>query len=111
MVAAGSLRKQIVFVILTACFAVTGHAYEAPTGIPAPPFGIDESRPPHPDDWPSSEVPGYYYVDNTHLSATDTDNEYGYPDQPRQTLPTDIGVWPAGTYVEVHGGPYTVQND
>ena len=90
---------------------VTAQAYEPPAGIPEPTFGIDETRPAHPPQWPATERQGYYFVDNTHPNATDNNNEFGYPDKPRATLPIDIGVWPAGTYVEVHGGPYYVSRN
>ncbi len=78
--------------------------YQPPIGIPAPPFGIDEQAPTQPASWPSAEEINYYYVDNTHVNATDSNNTYGYPDKPRMTIP-EI-TYPAGSYVEIHGGPY-----
>lgn len=41
-----------------------------------------------PAEWPSAESVGNYYIDNSHPQATDTANEYGYPDKPRLTRPT-----------------------
>lgn len=79
-------------------------AYQPPLGIPAPPFGINEVAPPPPSQWPVSEVQGYYYVDNTHPAATDASNPYGYPNKPRLSIPT---TYSAGSYIEIHGGPYT----
>ncbi len=85
-------------------------AYDPPVGIPAPKWGnfspIEASPPSWPAGWPESEAAGYYYVDNTHPGATDTGNLYGYPDKPRKTIP-EI-TFNAGSYIEVHGGPYRV---
>ena len=83
-------------------------AYQPPTGIPDPTWGtihpIDTQAPPKPTSWPSEESTGFYYVDNTHLQATDSGNPFGYPDKPRVTIPE--GDLQAGEYVEIHGGPY-----
>ncbi len=83
-------------------------AYSPPIGIPDPSWGsvhpIDTPAPSWPSGWPSSEVPNYYYTDNTHGSCTDSSNVYGYPDKPRCTISeTTKG---SGTYMEIHGGPY-----
>ncbi|MEW5757423.1 MAG: hypothetical protein AB1810_14095 [Pseudomonadota bacterium] len=81
------------------------YAYTPPIGIPEPSFGIDETAPAQPAAWPTSEAAGFYYVDKSHPSATDTGNPYGYPNKPRLTIPnTTFG---AGTYVELHGGTYS----
>lgn len=90
-------------------FLNSSNAYDPPIGIPDPgnwvsTHPIDSSAPAQPGGWPGSEVVGYYYIDITHGSATDTGNPYGYPDKPRRNIPT---TYPAGSYVEVHGGPYT----
>lgn len=80
-----------------------------PVGIPDPALGaalgngIDSSIPAAPAAWPGAEAAGYYYVDNTHQAATDASNPFGYPDKPRTSIPTQL---PAGSLVEVHGGPY-----
>jgi len=68
--------------------------WEPPLGIPNPPFGIGEVR-------------GIFthYVDNTNPLATDTGNPNGSPTTPRQTVPPSL---PAGSVVEVHGGPYVL---
>lgn len=82
--------------------------YTPPIGISTPAFGIYQQSPPPPDSW-SSVVAPYYYVDNTHDSATDsgeTDelgNYYGHPGVPRETIPA---ILPAGAVVFVAGGPY-----
>ena len=61
--------------------------YQPPIGIPAPSFGIEEIAPASPAAWPATAAPGYYYIDNRHPNATDTDNPYGYPNRPRQSVP------------------------
>lgn len=96
----------LLFIFAITVCSGTAYAYDPPLGIPAPSFGIDETAPPQPGAWPGSEVPGYYYLDNTHPSSTDFSNTYGYPNKPRKTIPTNFSP-PAGTVVEIHGGPYT----
>ena len=89
-------------------------SWQPPIGIPRPEFGIEETYRMY--DEPSNRNPaltytqnsegGYYthYVDNTDPDATDTDNPYGTASIPRLTIPLNL---PAGSVVEVHGGPYT----
>jgi hypothetical protein len=96
-------------------------AYNPPIGIPDP--GMWGTT--HPIDgvapdtatkcpaWPNGQTDNCYYIDNTHPQATDTNNSYGYPDKPRMTIP-GTGTSPAftytyseGSYIEIHGGPYT----
>lgn len=72
-------------------------AYNMPTGIPDPGFGLDEVKPARPVNW-DSEVPGYYYVKDT--AGCSKTAEYGYPGSPICYIPNPI---PAGSYVEVHG--------
>lgn len=79
-------------------------AYVPPLGIPDPGFGIDDVRPARPEPW-SSEIPGYYYINQQ--TGTNTGRTYGTPSAPRQTFPSPI---PAGSYVEVHG-TYTSGNN
>ncbi len=74
-------------------------------GIPSPDFGLKEIAPATPNGWPGTEVPNFYYVDNTSSNATDANNEFGFPDKPRATIP-EI-TFSEGAYVEIHGGPYT----
>jgi len=71
-------------------------AWQPPTGIPTPPFGITEVA-----------GPFTHYVDNTHAAATDSSNANGSPSKPRLTVPTALA---AGSVVEVRGGPYTIPN-
>lgn len=49
-----------------------------------------------------------YYIDNTAANATDSDNEFGSPTIPRKTI-KEI-TYEKGSYVEIHGGPYTDNN-
>jgi len=65
---------------------------------------LTKAPPSDPAAWPSAEDPLglFYYIDNTHGSATDTANTYGYPNQPRLTIPN--GTFPAGTVIYVKGG-------
>ena len=90
-------------------------AWAPPIGIPAPSFGIAEAHTMYvgqPWNYGSGPEPyrdaghGPYthYVDNTNSQATDSNNTFGTPTRPRLTIPTNL---PAGSVVEVHGGPYT----
>lgn len=69
-----------------------------PIGIPEPPFGIHETV---------EHIYGSnyftHYVDNTHLSATDSSNPNGSLTQPRKTVPSFLS---AGSVVLMRGGPY-----
>lgn len=90
--------------MLAACLwaAVPGSAaaaFRPPIGIPRPPFGISEQAPARPVPW-TRPVAGFYYVDASVAQATDRDNTYGTPSQPRVTIPIRL---PAGALVEVHG--------
>lgn len=78
-------------------------------GIPEPPFGVNEIAPAVPATW-DVQVPGFYYICRSCLGSTDTENVYGFPGRPRQSLP---GTIPAGSVVEVHGqydGDYMTLN-
>lgn len=104
------IRKIYGILLLGAfLFSASAQAYEMPIGIPAPSFGgvlgnsITVTNPPNPAGWPNQEVAGYYYVDSSDSNATDSGNTYGYPDKPRSSLPLNV---PAGSVVEVRGGPY-----
>ena len=103
-------KKATLLITILASFMLvtTAHAYNPPIGIPAPSFGIDEQAPAWPTEWPGAMAPGHFYVDNTHAQATDSNNPNGYPDKPRRSFPA--GTFPAGTYIEINGGPYTISN-
>lgn len=75
--------------------------WKPPVGVPMPSFGVTQQAPASPSSW-TSERAGFYYVDNTHALASDTVT-YGSPARPRRNIPTNV---PAGSVVEVRGGPY-----
>ena len=83
-------------VALRAQAPVVPNPWTPPVGIPMPPFGI-------------TQVAGTptHYVNNTYSGATDSSNPNGSPTKPRLTIPTTL---PAGSVVEVRGGPYTVSS-
>ncbi len=104
-------------VVLFALTTAAQAAYVPPIGIPAPPFGIDETNGMYDDDsydfgsgdeaYPDAgNGPYTHYIDNTHPNATDTDNPYGSPSLPRMKLFAQHNTYPAGSVIEVHGGPY-----
>ena len=90
--------------------------YAPPVGIPAPPFGINESHRMYAGK--TFEADGFkyrdaghgpytHYIDNTHPAATNEDNPFGTPEKPRKDLFDRLSVsLPAGSVVEIHGGPY-----
>jgi hypothetical protein len=85
--------------VLSATNASAQTAWVSPVGIPAPPFGINEVAPASPNPW-TSAVPGFYYVEPSNASSTDTSNPYGTPAKPRKTIPNPLS---AGSVVELHG--------
>lgn len=110
------IRKAEIVLFLLSCLGIltvfNAWAYQPPIGIPDPGMWgtthpIDSTAPSTAvlcPNWPSSESSGCYYIDNTHQLATDTGNTYGYPGKPRLTIPAK--TYAAGSYIEVHGGPY-----
>lgn len=100
------LKRVLLIISFVLLLHNTGNAaYDPPTGIPAPPFGIDETVL---SEYASATY-YTYYIDNTHGSMTDVDNEFGSPAKPRETIP-EI-TYSAGDVVQVHGGPYTASGD
>lgn len=71
------------------------HVRANPTPWPYNPMNL--AVPSRPGDW-SSEVAGYYFIDNA--SGTDLGRVYGTPAAPRKTLPNPI---PVGSRVEISG--------
>jgi cysteine-rich repeat protein len=80
-----------------------------PIGIPRPSFGIHETH--YMYETPGNQAPGLtytqgpngpytHYVDNSGSCSFSGD---GTPSNPRCTIPASV---PAGSVVEVHGGPY-----
>ena len=96
------IKKLLLFCAVLLCSATVVTAWVPPIGIPYPPIGIDEARPPNPVSWPTAATVGYYYVNNA-VSCTDTANTYGYPNNPRCTYPTTLA---AGSKVTIAGGTY-----
>lgn len=108
-------RICMIFIVFFCLFLVDGvaRAYTPPIGIPDP--GMWGTT--HPIDTPApsiaSKCPGWpnttsvncYYIDNTNINATDTDNTNGSPAKPRLTAAS--GSYEPGSYIEIHGGPYT----
>jgi hypothetical protein len=98
-----------------------------PIGIPEPSFGIRETHymyqlqsgetcSTHPKKCfnfgsgpqayhDAGNGPYSHYVDNTAPNATDSNNPFGNHALPRKTFP-DLNTLPAGSVVEIHGGPY-----
>lgn len=74
-------------------------------GIPEPPACLQPAPPPSSAHWPDRPAEGLYYVDNRSERATDDGNPFGSRGRPRLTIPQ--GELAAGSYVELHGGPYT----
>ena len=83
-------------------------AFEPPLGIPAPPFGINESVDIYVGNTAYLDAgngPYTHYVDNTAANCSDVGAANSL--EPLCNLPESLS---AGDVVEVHGGPYT-QND
>ena len=64
-----------------------------------------------PANWPSAESPGDYYFDPSHPDSTNTSNPWGYPDQPRNSPPSDVLTLAAGSYVQFGGGTVSGAED
>ena len=101
--------------ILSLILIASALAYEPPIGIPDPAefwaeFGeIDQPTPAWPASWLSgttTATDNYYYIDNTHPSATDSSNPFGHPQLPRATFPGSLS-FSAGTYIYCHAGSYS----
>ncbi len=73
--------------------------WQAPIGIPEPSFGVRETV----ANTYGSDSYFTHWVDRNHSSATDSNNPNGSPSKPRVTVPTNL---PAGSVVELRGGPY-----
>src|SRR5690606_24424570 len=93
-----------------ACFGLwlsilnTSSGADYAPGIPAPAGCLESTPSPAPSGWPEHPAKGFYYIDNSSERATDDDNPFGSGARPRLTIPQ--GEFAAGSYVELHGGPY-----
>jgi len=121
----GHLRSAILVITVGVLLCLTEviYAYTVPNGIPDPSAyfnGFDPINTLAPTvnadgtcercaNWPSSENPGCYFIDNSDPNATDSDNPYGYPDRPRLTIP-EIS-YSAGDFVYINGGMYSSKGD
>jgi hypothetical protein len=86
--------------LIVSATALPAHAqWVPPVGVPAPSFGVVQTARAVPAPWTTATA-GFYYVDATHGSSTDTSNPYGTPARPRKTIPDSL---PAGAVVELHG--------
>jgi hypothetical protein len=107
-------------VVFLPAISLVAQTWQAPVGIPHPPFGITETVQMYADPayrWDygnglepyrsTASGPYTHYIDNTHPSATDTNNPYGSPTRPRLTW---VYPLPAGSAVQIHGGPYNFTN-
>lgn len=110
--------KQIGIVILI-IIVLSGQimAYKPPLGIPDPadsmgfdPLNIERPNPlAKCPGWPgvSSKANGNpcdcYYIDNDDANATDASNQFGSPEKPRVTIPSNVNIAP-NSYIEIHGG-------
>jgi hypothetical protein len=90
-----ALGITLAVVALSACVAHA--AYDFGSYVPQAWMDPTVAPPSRPEEW-SSEVAGYYYVNNT--TGTDSGRTYGTPTAPRATIPNPI---PAGSRVELAG--------
>ena len=83
-------------------------AFPLPTSGPCSEIPLSHRYRRAPRAGPAREYRCYYYIDNTAANATDNTNWYGYPGRPRKSIPK---ILPAGSVVEVRGGPYLFAKD
>jgi hypothetical protein len=76
-------------------------AFNYPTGIPNAWISPDIDAPVAPSPW-TSEITNMYYIDGSDSNCS-TKVAYGTVTVPRCRFPSSFS---AGSYVEVHGGPY-----
>jgi hypothetical protein len=102
--AAQVFRASVAACLLGLAPALPAAEWAPPAGIPAPPFGILESHAMYagePGYRDAGNGPYTIYVDN---KADCDDTGPATAEQPRCSIPADIGT--PGAVVEVHGGPY-----
>lgn len=93
--------KYIAYCIGTLSIVNTAWAFDYPTGIPDAWISPDIAHPETPSPW-TSEVTDMYYIDASNANCSEK-IEYGSVTEPRCRFPSLLS---AGSYVEVHGGPY-----
>jgi hypothetical protein len=89
---------------LLALLPCLGQTQNYAPGVPEPPICLQATVPSTPPGWPDTEASDFYYVDNSDTNATDAQNPFGSRQRPRLSIPE--GELVAGSYVELHGGPY-----
>jgi hypothetical protein len=96
--------KYITYCIFTLMLSTTSTvwAFNYPTGIPDAWISPDITAPSPPSSW-SSEITNMYYIDGSDSNCSQQVT-FGSITEPRCRFPSPL---PAGSYVEVHGGPYT----
>ena len=108
------MKTVLILIISIAQTSLLAETWKPPIGIPVPSFGIEETYRMYDVEsarnsalvYKESESGGYYthYVDWTADGATDSGNPNGSSTKPRRTIPQNL---PAGSVLEIHGGPYS----
>ena len=106
-----TIMRSILAFIFIPIYSSIAFAYSPPIGIPDPGLWgtthpIDSAAPDTATkcpNWPGSATTGCYYIDNS-VTCSDV-STYGYPNLPRCN-PANV-TYAAGSYIEIHGGPYT----
>jgi hypothetical protein len=107
------ILATILLLVISATQASTladSDSWAPPIGIPAPPFGINETYRMYDNadlrmlsglTYYASNSGGYYthYIDAEDANSTDDGNNFGSSAQPRKTIPWNL---PAGSIVEIH---------
>lgn len=115
-----SRRQYGAKVVMDANKSITAifEPWHPPIGIPIPPFGITETYRGYDEGgvftrnssltYHVNTEGGCYthYVDVNDPNSTDIGNTYGTIAVPRKTIPLSV---PAGSVVEIHGGPYSTE--
>lgn len=106
--------RRVSLTLVSLSFSVG--AYQIPNGVPDPMTTwlpdnytgevVNPINGVSPESWEVASKLGLpaYYIDSSAPNATNTDNTYGSPDEPRSSIPEV--TYEAGSYVEIHGGPY-----
>lgn len=96
-----SSLRYVMYYILTLTTINTAYAFDYPTGIPNAWIPPDIEAPSPPSPW-TSEITNKYYIDGSDSNCS-TKVTYGSISEPRCRFPY---LFAAGSYIEVHGGPY-----
>jgi len=112
------IKKLKVLFLINIGIVFSVNAYQLPDGVPdiMDTWGtgnyeksnvVDPINGIAPESWEDAKRLGLnaYYIDSSAPNSTNSKNTYGSPELPRNTIP-EI-TYEAGSYVEIHGGPYT----